>query len=102
VREIQESVSILRPIEDVFAYMSDHDNETEWWSNVIEAYLTSEGPMGLGTTGREVRKLYGVRFVSDWVITVFEAPNKVVFESTRVLFPILAESTLRSREIVRS
>jgi uncharacterized protein YndB with AHSA1/START domain len=97
VREIKESVFIVRPIEAVFAYMSDYDNETEWWSNVIEAYLTSEGPMGLGTTGREVRKLNGVRFVSDWVITEFEAPNRVVFESTSGPFPYIGRVHLEEQ-----
>lgn len=97
MRKIQESVFILRPIEGVFAYMSDYNNETEWWSNVIEAYLTSEGPMGLGTTGREVRKLYGVRFVSDWVITDFEAPNKVVFESTSSPLPYIGRVYLQEQ-----
>lgn len=97
MRRIQESVLIMRPIKHVFAYMSNYDNETEWWSDVVEAYLTSEGPMGLGSTGREVRNLYGIRLVSDWAITEFEPPNRVVFESTSSPLPYIGRVYLEEQ-----
>jgi hypothetical protein len=75
-------VFIKKPIEDVFKYVTIYENETEWQSSVVEAYLTSEGPLGLGTTGCEVRIFLGRRFESEWVMTEFEAPRKGTFKST--------------------
>jgi carbon monoxide dehydrogenase subunit G len=41
---------IDRPIEEVFAFLSDGENDPEFSPRVIEIAKTSEGPPGVGTT----------------------------------------------------
>jgi uncharacterized protein YndB with AHSA1/START domain len=45
-----DSVTINRPVDEVFAYVTDTSNDPAWHTDVLEAQKTSEGPIGLGTT----------------------------------------------------
>ena len=47
---IEASAVVNRPIEEVFAFVSDMANATQWSAEVVEAKKTSEGPVGAGTT----------------------------------------------------
>ena len=43
------SVTIARPVEDVFAYVTDVTNDPAWHSDILEARKATEGPVGVGT-----------------------------------------------------
>jgi uncharacterized protein YndB with AHSA1/START domain len=45
-----ETVMINRPVEEVFAYVTDTSNDPAWHTDILEARKTSEGPIGMGTT----------------------------------------------------
>ncbi|MGH8958236.1 MAG: SRPBCC family protein, partial [Acidimicrobiia bacterium] len=45
-----KSVTIDRPVEEVFAYVTDTSNDPAWHTDILEARKTSEGPIGVGTT----------------------------------------------------
>ncbi|HEX6306409.1 MAG TPA: SRPBCC family protein, partial [Anaerolineales bacterium] len=78
---IESSVVINQPVEDVFAYYTDLENETQWRIGVLELETTSEGPIGVGTTTREVTQFLGRRIENTAVVTEYE-PNKVVAMET--------------------
>jgi uncharacterized protein YndB with AHSA1/START domain len=44
------SVTISRPVDDVFAYVTDTANDPAWHTDILEARKTSAGPIGMGTT----------------------------------------------------
>ncbi|HZA27685.1 MAG TPA: SRPBCC family protein [Actinomycetota bacterium] len=44
-----DSVTINRPVEEVFAYVTDTSNDPAWHTDILEAQKTSEGPIGIGT-----------------------------------------------------
>jgi uncharacterized protein YndB with AHSA1/START domain len=44
-----DSITIDRPVEEVFAYVTDVTNDPAWHTDVLEARKTSEGPIGMGT-----------------------------------------------------
>ncbi|MGZ4922128.1 MAG: SRPBCC family protein [Halobacteriota archaeon] len=46
----EESVTINRPIEDVFTYATDIKNWPQWHEAIVEAEQTSEGQIAVGTT----------------------------------------------------
>ena len=82
--EIRGSVDILRPVEDVFAYLTDPKNNVQWETGVVEMELTSEGPLRVGSKGRRVEKLMGTD-EGTWEITE-HVPNEslgMAFESQR-------------------
>ena len=43
------SITIARPVEDVFAYVTDVTNDPAWHSDILEARKATEGPVGVGT-----------------------------------------------------
>jgi uncharacterized protein YndB with AHSA1/START domain len=48
--DVARSITINRPVAEVFAYVSDVSNEPAWHTDVIEARQTSAGPIGIGAT----------------------------------------------------
>ena len=66
---IECSVVINRPIEEVFSFMSNLENNPQWVSGVLETKLTSPGPMAAGSTGTDMRQFLGRRIESTWEVT---------------------------------
>ncbi len=75
------SIVIKRPVADVFAFTDDIENEVIWRPELTSSEKTSDGPIGVGTTGRSVYKILGRPATSEWVITEYEPNRKVVFQS---------------------
>ena len=89
-------VTIKRPVEDVFAVLSDFSNGTKWASGAVEpAKKTSAGPIGVGTTWHGVGKVAGRRFDTDVTCTEFEANRKVAITLTKP-FPTTSVVTFES------
>lgn len=77
--KIEFNTMIQQPLEKVFAFLANPENETQWQSDLTEATLTSAGPMGVGSTGRDVRKFMGKETVTTWQVTAFEPNQKMAF-----------------------
>jgi uncharacterized protein YndB with AHSA1/START domain len=82
------STTIKRPIEDVFAVLSDFSNGSRWAAGVAEpAVKTSDGPIGVGTTWRGSNKAMGRKFEIDVRYTEYEPDRRIVFTTTKP-FPV--------------
>lgn len=44
-----DSITIARPVEEVFAYVTDTSNDPAWHTDILEVQKRSEGPIGMGT-----------------------------------------------------
>lgn len=66
------SVTIDRPVDAVFAVLSDVEQTSRWHPNTVREYWTSDGPVGVGSTRRAVAKSLGVRSENEAVVTVYE------------------------------
>jgi uncharacterized protein YndB with AHSA1/START domain len=53
---VELTVVVDRPVEEVFAYVTDPAKLAEWQPNVISVSKETDGPMGPGTRLREVRR----------------------------------------------
>lgn len=73
---VEVSTTIKRPIEDVFAVMSDSTNRPKGQSSVTEMTKTSDGPIGVGTTWHAISKLFGRRVEGDAEYTEFDANRR--------------------------
>ncbi len=71
------SVTIRRPIEDVFAVLSDVEKTSSWHPAGVEESWSSEGPVGVGSTRIAVDRVFGFRFENEAEVTVFE-PNRAL------------------------
>ena len=48
--DTSDAVTIERPVEEVFTYVTNTANDPAWHTDILEAHKTSEGPIGSGTT----------------------------------------------------
>ncbi len=55
----EESVTISRSIEDVFAYATAIQNWPEWHDSIVASEQTSEGQIGVGTTFKANARMEG-------------------------------------------
>ena len=77
----ESSVTIARPIEDVFAYLTDGERCPEWRPGVIAIRRVS-GDGGVGTIYEQrVRGPMGRAIAADYAITVAEPPTRLEFQT---------------------
>jgi uncharacterized protein YndB with AHSA1/START domain len=74
--DVSGSVTINRPAEDVFNYVTDMSNDPSWHTDVLEARKTSEGPVGVGTTWHSRFKPSMGVSEGDMEVVAFE-PNRM-------------------------
>jgi len=48
--KIERTITIHRPVDEVFAYVSEVEHGPDYMSSQREAHKTSNGPMGIGST----------------------------------------------------
>lgn len=88
--------TIKRPVEDVFAVLSDFSSGSKWSSGVSEPpKKTSDGPIGVGTTWHSIGKAAGRKIESDFEYIEFE-PNRKIVSTTTKPFPITSTITTES------
>jgi hypothetical protein len=54
--EFENTIRIDRPVDEVFAFLSDFENIPKWNYYVLEVRQLSDNPVGVGTTYHQVRK----------------------------------------------
>ena len=68
---------IDRPIEEVFAFLADGENDKKFSPRVQEITKTTDGPPGAGTIYRSTVKDAGMTTQREFELTEFEAPTKI-------------------------
>ncbi|MGI9584109.1 MAG: SRPBCC family protein [Acidimicrobiia bacterium] len=69
---ISATVTINRPAQDVYDFVMDVPHDAQWRTGVVEASFTSDGPVGVGTTGFDRIEANGREMVSEWTISELE------------------------------
>ena len=80
------TIEIRRPIEEVFAFMSNIEHEVQW-RNLVEVKVTSGLPLRLGSTYLYVANMMGRQMRIEGKITAFEPNRGWSFESVSGPFP---------------
>ena len=73
----EATVVIDRPIEEVFAFLADGENDPKFSPRVLEIAKTTEGPPGVGTVYASTVKDAGVKTQREFKLTEFEAPTRI-------------------------
>lgn len=68
---------IDRPIEAVFAFLANGENDPKFSSRVLEIRKTTDGLPGVGTVYASTVKDGGVKFKREFELTEFEPPTKI-------------------------
>ena len=72
----ENTVTIRRPIAAVFAFLADFENIPAWNHAIVETRKVSPGPVGVGTTYRQIRSVPR-RSQEGFVVTVFEPASRL-------------------------
>jgi len=75
MQRVERRAVIGAPPAEVFAYLSDLDNLSEWQVGIVSARRTSDGELGVGSTARVARELMGQRVEAPLTITAYEPPH---------------------------
>ena len=84
---VTETVSIERPVPEVFDFLSDAGNRARWDTTVISEELTSAAPVGVGSTIHTRMRAFTREVDFDWRVTAFDPPNRMAVVSTAGIMP---------------
>jgi hypothetical protein len=73
----EATVVIDRPIEEVFAFLADGENDPKFSPRVLEITKTTAGPPGVGTVYASTVKDAGVKTKREFKLTEFEHPTRI-------------------------
>jgi uncharacterized protein YndB with AHSA1/START domain len=90
---IQYNITIQRPIDDVFTYITSLDRIAEWQRGVVRSELRSGGELRSGAKVVEVRSFMGREIEAPWEVTVYEPPYVRGFKIAEG--PLLSEGAMR-------
>lgn len=78
----QAHICIARPRTEVFRFVATDffENYRRWSPEVIVLQATSPGPIGLGSTGRQVRVDFGRRTEVSFRVSAFDELNRIDFQ----------------------
>ncbi len=78
MNEFELSVTIDRPVEDVWAFMQDYSRYPEWTPGLAEARPMSDGPMDVGGELMFTGKFLGRSYENQAECTAFERNSRWV------------------------
>jgi uncharacterized protein YndB with AHSA1/START domain len=85
------SITINRPIDDVFGVLTTPEDTPKWSSSAAEEQLTSPGPVGVGSTRRAVVRSFGGRTTTnETIVTAFEPNRRVAMRTISAPVPFEA------------
>ena len=71
------TITIDRPIESVFDFLADGENDKRFSKRIIEISKTTDGPVGVGTRYVSKAKDMGLTAEHEFEITAFERPTSI-------------------------
>jgi uncharacterized protein YndB with AHSA1/START domain len=75
--EFRGTAVIDRPIEEVFAFLADGENDPKFSPRVLEISKVTDGPPGVGTRYKSTVKDAGAKTKREFELTEFEPPTKI-------------------------
>ncbi len=97
----RSTVTIQRPIEDVFAVLTNVELTGRWYPARVEEWWTSPPPHGVGSTRRARVRVLGRPVENDAVVTAYDPPHLASLKGisrnapfdVRIVFEAVAEGT---------
>jgi uncharacterized membrane protein len=81
--DLEDNITINRPVEDVFSYMDDIEREHEWQPYLRDCQQSPDPSQnGVGTIRRYDNHYMGRSFTNEYQVVEYEANKKVMYEST--------------------
>ncbi len=75
--QFEGTVTVDRPIEAVFDFLADGENDPKFSPRVQEIRKTTDGPVGVGTVYASTVKDAGMTTKREFKLTEFERPTRI-------------------------
>jgi uncharacterized protein YndB with AHSA1/START domain len=86
------TTTIDRPIEQVFAFLADGENDKKFSARIVEISKATDGPPGVGTIYASTAKDGGIKAKHEFELTEFEPNSRIRWKelsrSTPVIVPV--------------
>jgi uncharacterized protein YndB with AHSA1/START domain len=80
--EFRATVVVDRPIEEVFAFLADGENDPKFSPRVLEIAKTTDGPPAVGTVYASTVKDAGMKTKREFKLTEFDPPTRIRWTET--------------------
>jgi carbon monoxide dehydrogenase subunit G len=80
--DFRGTVVIDRPIEEVFAFLANGENDPKFSPRVLEIAKTTDGPPGIGTVYASTVKDAGMKTKREFRLTEVEPPTRIRWAET--------------------
>jgi carbon monoxide dehydrogenase subunit G len=80
--DFRGTVVIDRPIEEVFTFLANGENDPKFSPRVLEIAKTTDGPPGVGTVYASTVKDAGMKTKREFRLTEFEPPTQIRWAET--------------------
>ncbi|MCW8815118.1 MAG: SRPBCC family protein, partial [Chlorobium sp.] len=84
---VQHTVIIRKPLAAVESYLTDISNNCKWQEDVSESGVLTDGDIGIGTKGYEVRNIMNFSVRTEWEVTAYQQGSSFSFTSTSSVAP---------------
>ena len=92
--KLEHSVTINRPVSEVFAYLTDVTNLPEWQGGTIDVRPETEGATSVGSRFTQVLKFLGRRLESTLEVTEYEPDRRFSLRTLSGPVPFTVRHTL--------
>src|SRR5687767_6732767 len=79
---LEETITIARPAETVFAYLAKHENHAEFIEANVACEQVTPGLMAVGTKLKNEARIFGRPMVEHFEVVRFE-PGRVIEKASR-------------------
>lgn len=93
---LEKSVVINQPIEKVFEFVGNPENDSLWQTQIQEAKITSDGPIGVGSTTSQTAHFLGRGIETTGEITKYERNRMFAWKSTSGPIPGEGQTTVEA------
>jgi uncharacterized protein YndB with AHSA1/START domain len=92
---VEHEIFFEQPVEEVFPHVGNPEAYPHWQDGFLQAEITSEGPLGVGTTYRAVHEIAGRRIEVDNEVTAYEPDERFAFRTISGNLDISGDIRLR-------
>jgi uncharacterized protein YndB with AHSA1/START domain len=83
------TTTIDRPVEEVFAFLADGENDKKFSARIVEIEKQTDGPPGVGTVYASTAKDGGVKAKHEFELTEFQPSSKIRWKELSRATPVV-------------
>jgi uncharacterized membrane protein len=79
--DVSVEIDVRRPAGEVFAYLEDAENNTEWIPNMVSCRWTTGPPIGIGSRYEQLSKFLGREVRTNFEVTRHQPGRLIAIQS---------------------